>query len=112
MKKRIPATSRLILMIASVIGAAVIVAALAVSQAKGASDEQRHELKGKVVSVNLEKLRVTIEHEKIEGVMEAMTMPFTVKDKREIESLAKGDMVKATLVVDGDRMWLENIRKE
>ena len=44
-----------------------------------------------------------VSHEKIVGLMDAMTMPFEVRDAKEIESLAPGAIVEFTLVVD-DRL--------
>jgi protein SCO1/2 len=41
--------------------------------------------------------------------MEAMTMPFTLKQEWAYKALAPGDRVQATLVVSGDRSWLEQI---
>jgi protein SCO1/2 len=70
---------------------------------------QRHELKGKVVSVEKDKHIVTVAHESIKDVMESMTMPFTVRDDWPFEVLAPGDRITATLVVDGPESWLENV---
>lgn len=41
--------------------------------------------------------------------MEAMTMPFKLKDERLLKDLAEGDCVQATLVVAGLRSWLEDV---
>lgn len=71
--------------------------------------EERYEIKGKVVSVDREKKRVTIDHEEIKGYMDAMTMPFPVPEERELDSLEAGDQIKGTLVLDGDRYWVEKI---
>ena len=72
--------------------------------------ERRFELKGKVVSVDKPSLRVTISHEQIKGYMDAMTMPFNVKDSHAISMLEPGQGVEATLVVQGDRSWLEGLK--
>ncbi|HWC77330.1 MAG TPA: SCO family protein [Blastocatellia bacterium] len=71
------------------------------------ADEQRYELKGKVVSVDKRGRTVTIAHEAIPDLMEAMTMPFTLKQEWAYDELAPGDRVQATLVVQDDRSWLE-----
>lgn len=73
------------------------------------SSELRYDLKGKVVLVEREKHLVTIAHEEIEGLMPAMTMPFTVPNKSDLEFLAPDDQVTATLVIDGSDSWLENL---
>ena len=77
------------------------------SRAKG--PEQRYAIKGKVVSVEKRDSTVTISHEAIPGYMDAMTMPFKLKDERLLNELAEGDRVQATLVVDGLKSWLEDV---
>jgi len=76
------------------------------------SDVPRNEydLRGKVVAVNPERRQVTLEHEEIPGYMDAMTMPFNVKEDWALSALAPGQQVEATLVVQEDRSWIENIR--
>jgi protein SCO1/2 len=68
------------------------------------------EIKGKIVSVSRETGQVTVAHEKIEGYMDAMTMPFNVKDKQAFSFMAPGQKLEATLVVQKDRSWIEDIR--
>jgi protein SCO1/2 len=41
--------------------------------------------------------------------MDAMAMPFKLKDEWAYDEMAVGDRVQATLVVSGDRSWLEGI---
>ena len=72
-------------------------------------NEQRYDLKGKVVMVEKEKRLVTIAHEDVAGLMPAMTMPFTVPNQADLDYLAPNDQVSATLVVDGSQSWLENL---
>jgi protein SCO1 len=72
-------------------------------------NEHRYELKGKVVMVEKDKHLVTIAHDEVSGLMPAMTMPFTVPNKADIDYLAPEDQVTATLVVDGSQSWLENL---
>jgi Cu/Ag efflux protein CusF len=72
---------------------------------------QHYKLKGKIVAVD-RKLRVaTVEHEVIEGYMEAMTMHFPLKDASLSETLKPGDLIEATLVVAaaGGQWWLEKV---
>jgi protein SCO1/2 len=80
-----------------------------VSGCRDRSNEKRYELKGKVVAVEKDKHLVTLAHEDIKDFMEAMTMPFTVRDEWAFDVLAPGDQVTATLVVDGAEAWLENL---
>jgi protein SCO1 len=72
--------------------------------------ERRYDLKGKIVSVNKGNKEVTIAHEEVKGLMDAMTMPFTVKDDWALSVLAPGQSVEATLVISGDNSWIEGLR--
>src|SRR4029453_8757888 len=71
--------------------------------------EERYSLKGKVVNVDKRGSVVTIAHEPISGYMEAMTMPFKLKDPSLLDVMTDGDRVQATLVVAGARSWLEDV---
>jgi protein SCO1/2 len=73
------------------------------------ADEQRYDLKGKVLIVEKDKRLVTVSHEEIKGYMPGMTMPFTVDDDASLALLVPGDQIKATLVIDGSVSWLENV---
>lgn len=72
------------------------------------SGAKRYELKGKVVSVDRPNKKVTIDHQAIEGYMDAMTMPFTLVDDWAFSDLQPGATIQATLVVDTGRTWIEN----
>jgi Cu/Ag efflux protein CusF len=53
----------------------------------------------------------TLKHEKIEGLMDAMTMGYPVKDLAEFGKLAVGEKITATVNVSPDDMWVSNIKK-
>jgi protein SCO1 len=72
--------------------------------------ERRFELKGTVKAVDKTQRQVTIAHEPIKGFMDAMTMPFNVKDDWAIPVLAPGQVVEAILVVQGDHSWIEGLK--
>ena len=63
-------------------------------------------LHGKVVSANASTGEVTVNHEAIQGFMEAMTMPYKVRDANILSELHPGDVITADLLVsqrpDGD----------
>ena len=69
---------------------------------------QRYELKGKIVSFNKAQRQVVVQHEAIPDFMEAMTMPFTLKEEGAFDVMHAGDTIQATLVVDDERTRLEN----
>lgn len=87
-----------------------LIVAILVSAVSARSGIVRYELKGRVVAVNRARRQVTVRHEKVCDYMEAMTMPFFVRDPRELERLRVGDGIRATLVVTTDGgQWLEGI---
>jgi len=77
--------------------------------ATAAATGRRYQVKGKVVRVDKAKHSVTLDHEEIPGYMEAMIMPYTLKDEQILSELAPGDQLQATLVVDADSSWLEDV---
>ncbi len=68
-----------------------------------------YHLAGVIRKVNAEAGEVTIAHEAIPGLMPAMTMPFHVKNKGELEDVREGDKVEATLKFHPDRSELEGL---
>lgn len=56
-------------------------------------------LRGKVVSTNAATGEVTIDHQAIPGFMEAMTMPYKLRDTRILGELHPGDLLTADLLV-------------
>jgi Cu/Ag efflux protein CusF len=64
-------------------------------QAKGKS----HTLAGKVEGVQAD--RLTVNHGKVEGYMDAMTMPYKVDKPDILKNVKIGDQITAT-VYDGD----------
>jgi len=70
--------------------------------------ERVYDVKGKVVSVDAAKKRVTLDHEDIPGLMKAMTMPFSVENEALLEGLKPGDEVTGKLTVkSGDQVLTE-----
>ena len=86
----------------------VYYASMACATSPRSSIQQRYELTGKVISIDKAQQRVVVAHEPITGFMVAMTMPFTLKEAEAYDVLAPGDRLSATLVVDGEKSWLEN----
>lgn len=73
---------------------------------------KRYPMKGKVVSVDRAAKKAKIDHEKIEGYMEAMTMDFPIHADWVWDDLKPGSEIRAELVVDNagkDPYYLENI---
>jgi protein SCO1/2 len=78
--------------------------------AKGFASAKRYDLRGIIRGVDAQKREVTVEHQKIPGYMDAMTMSFPVRDDPQVfEILRAGDRIEAKLVVDEGDYWLEQI---
>lgn len=87
---------------------AIVLTGCKSSPPEASADAERYDLKGKVVSFDKNKKEVTIAHEAIPGYMDAMTMPFTLRDEWVFDVLAPGATIQATLIVDGGKSWIEN----
>ena len=87
---------RILHLLAAVLAVACWLAVSATAQpAKGKS----HTLEGKVQGVESD--RLTVNHGKVEGYMDAMTMPYKVDKPDILKKVKVGDQIKAT-VYDGD----------
>jgi protein SCO1/2 len=82
--------------------AIAILAALLVTGVGAVAADTEHMVTGMVVALDPARRTMTVSHERIAGLMEAMTMPFEVRDARELRDLVPGAVVEFTLVV-GDR---------
>lgn len=70
---------------------------------------ERYELEGTIVSVDVDGGKVTVAHKDIPDFMGAMTMPFSVVDRKLLPNMEAGDKLRATLVVRGNANWLEDL---
>ena len=61
-----------------------------------------YKLRGKVVSTSPTSGEVTLDHEAIPGFMDAMTMPYKMKDASIVSELHPGDVITADLLVSQD----------
>ena len=77
--------------------------------APAAAGPERHDMHGKIVSVDKAGKNVTVDHDEIPGFMGAMAMPYPVREESQLDSLQPGDEVNAQVVVDESGMHLENI---
>jgi protein SCO1/2 len=90
----------------------LLAAALAIVSACGsAPDERRFTLQGQVQSLDPARKTVTVKHEEIKGFMPGMTMPYDVRETKELDGLAGGDLINATLVVQSNNAFLTGIKK-
>jgi len=89
---------------------ALIFALLALTAA-AQTNQTIHPARGVVIEVTPAEKKVTIKHETIPGYMQAMTMPFDVKDTNELAGLAPGDVVTFRIVVQGNDGWIDQIEE-
>ena len=68
-----------------------------------------HNLKGQVVALDPASSLITVAHDKIPGFMEAMTMPFSIKDSALFRGVEVGDSVRGVVVVRRPEMWLDSL---
>jgi protein SCO1 len=61
-----------------------------------------YKLRGKVVSTDPARRQVTLDHEAIPGFMDAMTMPYRLKDENILSELHPGDVITSDLLVPPD----------
>mgnify|MGYP003870291731 CR=1 FL=1 len=80
------------------------------SSTAGTGQTQVYEVRGIVREIRSEGRVAVIKHEEIPGYMAAMTMPFDVKDPRELAGVAPGDAVQFRLTVTDTDGWIDQIR--
>lgn len=71
---------------------------------------QSYAVKGVVRELKPDGRTVVIRHEEIPGYMEAMTMPFRVRDTNELRDLASGVAVSFRLNVTDDASWIDQVK--
>jgi protein SCO1/2 len=74
----------------------------AVPDTPAAQDLKMYKLRGKVVSTDAAKDNVTLDHEAIPGFMDAMVMPYKLKDASILSELHPGDVITADVLVSQD----------
>jgi len=76
-----------------------------------AAEVQTFEGTGVVKNITPSKSHIIIEHKTIEGFMNAMTMPFRIKDQAVLEGIARGDKVNFVLTVAGNDVYVSALEK-
>jgi protein SCO1 len=73
-----------------------------------AANYKVYHLRGKVVSTNSATGEATLNHEAIPGLMDAMTMPYKLKDPSVLSELHPGDTITSDVLVpqNSDADWL------
>jgi protein SCO1/2 len=80
------------------------------SAQKPAAGPEQHPIRGKIVSVDVPGQTLTLDHEAVPGLMEAMTMEYRVQDPAVLGEVHPGDRITATLLADRDAAGIRNLR--
>lgn len=67
--------------------------------------------RGVILEIKTNSAQVVICHEAIAGYMDAMTMPFKVKDPAQLNGLNRGDQMVFQLHVTADQSWVDHFQK-
>ena len=71
-------------------------------QSSSSTNFKVYKLRGKVVSTDAAKGEATLNHDAIPGFMDAMTMPYKLKDASILSELHPGDVITADVLVSAD----------
>ena len=66
---------------------------------------------GQVVAVTPDRQEATVKHGEIAGFMPAMTMPYKIKDRAELNAVKPGDVIDATLTIVENDAFLADVKK-
>lgn len=80
------------------------------------SQARQYQLKGQVLAIGASsalpgRTELTVRHEDIPGFMPAMTMGYFVKAGESAQGIGPGDLITATLVVNGGDVYVQELRK-
>ena len=81
--------------------------------ATGASTEEtprEYSVRGVVRRVEPERRSLVVKHDEIPGFMPAMTMPFDVKEPKELQGLKPGDRISFRMLVTTNDGWIDRIQ--
>ena len=77
----------------------------------GCSNAKKYPLVGQVLAVDTNQQVITVKHQDVVGFMPGMTMPFKVKEAKELDGRKPGDLISATLIVEDSLGYLADIKK-
>lgn len=71
-------------------------------QASATPGYKVYKLRGKVISIDTSSGEVTLDHDAIPGFMDAMVMPYKLKDPSQLSTLHPGDIITADVLAYQD----------
>jgi len=102
-------TRRALLACAALLGGVCISCARSEHAYDYGEAKQHYKIHGTILRLRPENRIAVIQHEKIEGWMEAMTMEFPVPSLAEYSKLKEGSVIRATVNVNDTYFWLTEI---
>lgn len=90
--------------------AALALIATVLAGAAVLANQERHAVRGLVISIDRSGTGFVVSHDPIPGVMGAMAMPFEVHEATELEGVGVGMMVEFTMVLGEGRTYAEGVR--
>jgi protein SCO1/2 len=88
-----------------------VIAALVGSACNPSPNQKIFHVRGVVMELFPDSKTIKIKHEEIPGYMPAMTMPFEVRDAKELLGLKPGDAVEFRMIVTDKEGWIDQIKK-
>src|SRR5215469_2778496 len=71
---------------------------------------KQYKMHGEVTRVDAQGKVASVNAERIDGWMEAMSMEYPVKDPQDLSALHPNECIDATVFVQGNDFWLANIK--
>jgi len=75
------------------------------------STERTYAVQGQVIALTPDRREATVKHGEIKGLMPAMTMPYKIREKAELDAVKPGDLIDATLVIVENDAYLKNVKR-
>jgi protein SCO1 len=88
-----------------------LAAAVSLAACGPKSNQRTYPVHGQVVALTPDRQEATVKHGEIAGLMPAMTMPYKIKERSELDAVKPGDMIDATLVIVENDAFLTGVRK-
>ena len=89
----------------------VISAAISLVACSSRSNQRTYPVHGQVVAVTPDRQEATVKHGEISGLMPAMTMPYKIKERSELDAVKPGDVIDATLTIAENDAFLTGVKK-
>jgi protein SCO1/2 len=88
-----------------------LLTALFVAACSTKNNQREFRLQGQVLAVADDRQQATINHEAIKGFMPGMTMPYKVRETKQLDGISPGDLINAKLVVVTNDAYLTDVKK-